>query len=110
MTGSINSILGIDSNVDVTGPYFLGQKPASCGHYYPDVLLVQDSLIENKVKREIFCFKCNFTYQEEIPKSGADKSLLSKLVNDEKIVYGTIQELAKFREEKLKGFLTRSDW
>jgi len=110
MTGSINSILGIDSNVDVTGPYLIGQKPYSCGHYYPDVLLVKDSLQGNKVNRDIFCFKCNLTYPEEIPIESVNKSLLSKLANDEKIVYGTIQELAKFREEKLKSFFIRSDW
>jgi hypothetical protein len=31
-----------ERSVTVPGPYFSGQQPSPCGHYYPDVLRLRD--------------------------------------------------------------------
>ncbi len=41
------------------GPYFPGQLPSDCGHYYPDVLRLRDEKRANgKIFRIIDCYYC----------------------------------------------------
>lgn len=55
-------------NKSIGGPYFKGQEPCHCGHYYPDVLRTKDMLGQNDtVVREFDCCICKKTYTIQIP-------------------------------------------
>lgn len=54
----------------IGGPYFKGQEPHKCGHYYPDVVLVRDFFGKGGVMmREFDCCICKQTHTVEIPDS-----------------------------------------
>lgn len=40
------------------GPYFKGQTPAHCGHYYPDVVLLGDKIARAERIRVLHCVFC----------------------------------------------------
>lgn len=43
----------------MSGPYFEGQMPSECGHYYPDVLRLRDKKKDNgKYVRVMDCAYC----------------------------------------------------
>lgn len=46
------------------GPYFEGQHPAPCGHYYPDVTRVKDDPV--KGKRFWYCSICHRQVEEKL--------------------------------------------
>lgn len=111
MPKNINDILGIDANIEVTGPYFFGQKPEKCGHYNPDVLLYMDSLNgDNKVIRTKFCFKCKTYVYEEIGIEQLASSKFKESEDGKDRIYATLEELAKSRENRLRIIFSRSDW
>jgi len=96
---------------EFNGPYFLDQEPEPCGHYHPDVLLFQDSLNGgDKIIRTTFCFKCKSYFYKGIPVDKFSESFLKELTDEGKKVYATLEQLAAFREEKLKSFLPGNDW
>ena len=39
-------------------PYFAGQKPSECGHYFPDVLRIRDEIIGESAERTLHCAFC----------------------------------------------------
>ena len=49
----------------MTGPYFTGQQPSSCGHYYPDVLRLRDEKRENGTFVRII--DCSYCGRYELP-------------------------------------------
>lgn len=49
----------------MSGPYFEGQKPAECGHYYPDVLRIRDEMrTDTKYVRITDCAYCGQSERE----------------------------------------------
>ena len=49
----------------MSGPYFEGQRPAECGHYYPDVLRVRDEMrTDTKFVRISDCAYCGRSERE----------------------------------------------
>jgi hypothetical protein len=111
MSENINDMLGIDANIEVTGPYFFGQKPEKCGHYSPDVLLYMDSLNGgNKAIRTKFCFKCKTYFYEEIGIEQLSSSNFKESEDGKDRIYGTLEELAEIRKNQLRIIFSRSDW
>ena len=50
-------------------PYFSGQEPDKCGHYYPDVVRVSDRKTRcNHVYRMSHCVECGYS-EERIARS-----------------------------------------
>jgi hypothetical protein len=86
----------------MSGPYFAGQIPASCGHYYPDVLRLRDERREDGTfVRIIDCAYCG-RYERELDPQQLDRELVHKL-NTKGTVMGTREEeLSKVREKELK--------
>ncbi|MEI6039836.1 MAG: hypothetical protein WCP93_00605 [Candidatus Berkelbacteria bacterium] len=53
---------------EIGGPYFRGQEPCHCGHYYPDVLRIKESLGDGgTVVYEYDCCICKTTYTVRMP-------------------------------------------
>lgn len=80
-------------------PYFKGQKPHTCGHYYPDVLRNYDNLSKSgkMIERNIYCLKCK--------KKFVKRYRLSTFHNPEKLLAEKIRSikwLREFRENALK--------
>ena len=110
MAKKINALLGISSDVDVTGPYFVGQKHEQCGHYYPDVCLVAHTLTpQRKVRSILFCFKDDKYLFNEVERDKVDKFLFERLGRETTIIYGDLEELEKERITRLQGIFHRSD-
>lgn len=53
-------------NQSNTKPYFEGQHPAQCGHYYPDVLRVRDEKRNGEFFRVLDCSICKTQYETPI--------------------------------------------
>ena len=49
-----------ESKEESKGPYFEGQKPGQCGHYYPDVLRWGDEKGKYGYYRILTCKFCGF--------------------------------------------------
>ncbi len=47
------------------GPYFSGQQPSPCGHYYPDVLRLRDEKRQNGAFVRIL--DCSYCGRYEVP-------------------------------------------
>jgi hypothetical protein len=84
------------------GPYFAGQKPFSCGHYYPDVLRLRDEKRKDGTFVRIMdCSHCG-RYELPLDPQNLDRSLVRKL-NRQGIVVGTREgELSGVRQKELK--------
>ncbi len=97
---------------EFNGPYFLGQEPKKCGHFEPDVVIMQYSLngSASKVIETTFCFKCGIYDYSEVSLQSLDESTLRELAEKNVKEFGSLEKLAKIREEKLKSFLPGSDW
>ena len=63
----------------MSGPYFPGQKPSSCGHYYPDVLRLRDE--KKKDGTFVRIMDCSYCGRYELPLDARtlDKELVRKL-------------------------------
>jgi hypothetical protein len=84
----------------MTGPYFTGQQPSSCGHYYPDVLRLWDEKREDGTfLRIIDCSYCG-RYELQLDPEALDEELVSKL-NKEGIAIGVREE--EISEVRKKG-------
>lgn len=44
------------------GPYFKGQKPSVCGHYFPDILRIRDDK-----ERKMRILDCKYYGKIEVP-------------------------------------------
>lgn len=99
------------------GPYFAGQQPFSCGHYYPDVLRLRDERRPDGTLVRIV--DCRYCGQSALPLDvkTLDRALVRKLaqhggevaIREEELPAVRQQELAKFSsaEEPTKRALQR---
>ena len=61
------------------GPYFSGQLPSQCGHYYPDVLRLRDEKRpDGRLVRIIDCTYCG-RYELDLDPQTLDKGFVRKL-------------------------------
>jgi hypothetical protein len=84
------------------GPYFKGQQPSSCGHYYPDVLRLRDEKREDGTfVRIVDCRYCG-RREFQLDARALDKALVRKL-NKKGFDVGTREEeVSIVREKELK--------
>ncbi len=54
-------------------PYFKGQEPALCGHYYPDVVRLVDLQKNGKFMRVFDCVHCGL-YEREVTANACNSS------------------------------------
>jgi len=91
----------------MSGPYFEGQQPSPCGHYYPDVLRLRDEKRpDGTFVRILHCTQCG---EREFPldPETLDPSLVKKL-NRKGVVAGVREEkLAGVRRKELKRLSSR---
>ena len=69
------------------GPYFNGQQPCECGHYYPDVIRIKDRIEEqpganNKFFRVLDCRYCG-QYDVPIDEEAFDEESIDVFKIDE---------------------------
>ena len=63
----------------MSGPYFKGQRPSSCGHYYPDVLRLRDEKrADGTFVRIIDCSYCG-RYELQLDPGMLPRELVRKL-------------------------------
>ncbi len=86
----------------MSGPYFKGQQPSQCGHYYPDVLRLRDEKREDGTFVRITdCSHCG-RHEFQLDVQALDKALVRKL-NKKGVVVGTKEEeLSEVREKELE--------
>ena len=84
------------------GPYFEGQQPSQCGHYYPDVLRLRDEKREDGTfVRIVDCSHCG-RREFQLDVQILDKSPVRKL-NKKGFVVGTKEEeLSEVRKKELE--------
>ncbi len=84
------------------GPYFSGQQPSSCGHYYPDVLRLRDEKRQDGTfVRIVDCNYCG-RYEFSFDPKTVDKELIRKL-NKKGFDVGTREdELSEVRKKELE--------
>jgi hypothetical protein len=84
------------------GPYFSGQKPSSCGHYYPDVLRLRDERKEDGTfVRIIDCSHCG-RYELPLDPRVLDRKLVRKLRRKGFDVGTKEEEISEVRKKELK--------
>lgn len=93
----------------LSSPYFSGQKPCECGHYYPDVLRLRDEKRSDGVFVRLF--DCRYCGRFELP---LDEHTLNdqRLHNLNTKGYDTgirDEEVAQFREKELKRLLSEDE-
>jgi hypothetical protein len=99
------------------GPYFSGQQPSACGHYYPDVLRLRDERRpDGTFVRILDCSYCG-QYALPLDVKTLDKALVRKLakhggevaIREEELPEVRKQEVAKFAsvEETMKRGVQR---
>ena len=88
------------------GPYFSGQQPSSCGHYYPDVLRLRDEKRQDGTFVRIMdCTYCG-RYELQLDVRTLSKALIRKL-NKKGFDVGTREdELSEVRGKELEKFST----
>lgn len=93
----------------MSGPYFKGQQPSSCGHYYPDVLRLRDEKRKDGTfVRIVDCSHCG-RYEYPLDARGLDRALVREL-NRKGVVVGTKEEeLSIVREKILKRFSSEQE-
>jgi len=84
------------------GPYFPGQQPVECGHYYPDVLRLRDEKRPNGTfVRVIHCQYCG-QYELPLETRHLNKELLRKLKKTGRDVAIREDEVATVQKKALK--------
>ena len=88
------------------GPYFSGQQPSSCGHYYPDVLRLRDEKrSDGTFVRIIDCTYCG-RYERQLDPRTLPRELVRKL-NKKGLDVGTREEeISKIRKKELERLLS----
>jgi hypothetical protein len=89
------------------GPYFSGQKPSSCGHFYPDVLRLRDEKrADGSYVRIVDCTVCG---KLELPLDPATLSpdLVHTLDRDGVLAGIKEEELAEVRRAAMKQMRSR---
>ncbi len=85
------------------GPYFIGQEPDECGHYYPDILSIGNIKRGDDIIRIIDCKYCGRT-ERKLDLSIYDlKNLeknIGKLLSEEDIIEIRKRELERLLKEK----------
>ena len=88
------------------GPYFPGQQPAPCGHYYPDVLRLRDEKrSDGTFVRIIDCAYCGRSELQLDPRT-LDRKLVRKLNRKRLDVGIREEELSKVRKRELERLLS----
>ena len=88
------------------GPYFPGQQPAPCGHYYPDVLRLRDEKrSDGTFVRIIDCTYCGRSELQLDPRTLA-RELVRKLNKKGLDVGVREEELSKVRKRELERLLS----
>jgi hypothetical protein len=93
--------------VTMTGPYFTGQQPSLCGHYYPDVLRLRDEKKEDGTFVRII--DCRYCGRDEfqLDPGALDKELVRKL-NKKGLDAGVREEeISEVRKKALERLLLR---
>jgi hypothetical protein len=99
--------LGKMKGVTMPGPYFIGQQPSSCGHYYPDVLRLRDEKREDGTFVRIT--DCRYCGRDEFQLDPVvlDKELVRKL-NKKGLDTGVREEeIPEVRKKALERLLLR---
>jgi hypothetical protein len=95
-----------ERRITMPGPYFPGQQPSSCGHYYPDVLRVRDEKTSNGTfVRIIDCVYCGRRERELDPQT-LDPELVRKLNEKGFDVGVTEEEISEVRKRELQRMLS----
>jgi hypothetical protein len=89
------------------GPYFPGQQPSSCGHYYPDVLRLRDEKRDDGTfVRIVDCSYCG-RYESQLDPRDLTRELVRKL-NRKGFDVGTREEeIAEVRKKALERLLSK---
>jgi hypothetical protein len=88
------------------GPYFPGQQPYSCGHYYPDVLRLRDEKrSDGTFVRIIDCKFCG-RYELQLDPRILDRELVRKLNKKGLDVGVREEEISKVRKKELERLLS----
>jgi hypothetical protein len=97
------------TGVIMTGPYFAGQQPSSCGHYYPDVLRLRDEKRADGTFVRIT--DCRYCGREAFPLDpGALDEALVRELNTKGWARGVREEeIADVRKKALERFLLKED-
>ena len=86
----------------MTGPYFSGQQPAPCGHYYPDVLRLRDE--KRRDGAFVRIMDCSYCGKYELPLDARtlDKELARKLEKQGFDIGVKEEEISIVREKELE--------
>ena len=89
------------------GPYFPGQQPSSCGHYYPDVLRLRDEKRDDgTLVRIMDCSYCG-RYELQLDPQGLAEELVREL-NRKGVDVGTREEeISEVRKKALGRLLSK---
>jgi len=87
------------------GPYFAGQLPSPCGHYYPDVLRLRDERRQDGTfVRILDCIYCG-RYELRLDARLLERGLVRKL-NKKGFDVGVREEkISEVRKKELKRLL-----
>ena len=91
-----------ERSVKLSGPYFPGQQPSSCGHYYPDVLRLRDEKRQDGTfVRIVDCGYCG-RYELPLDVQALDRALVRKLNKKGFDVGASEEELPEIRKKALE--------
>lgn len=86
----------------MSGPYFRGQLPSLCGHYYPDVLRLRDEKRpDGTFVRIVDCSYCG-RYEHVLDPQDLDPDLVRKLHKEGAAIGTREEELSEIRKKALK--------
>jgi len=86
----------------LSGPYFPGQQPSPCGHYYPDVLRLRDEKKpDGTFVRIVDCSYCG-RYELRLDPRALSRDLVRKLRKKGFDVGTSEEELAEVRKKALE--------
>lgn len=90
------------------GPYFPGQQPSTCGHYYPEVLRLRDERKPDGTFIRIM--DCSYCGRYEIPLDARHlaKELVRRLKKEGRDVAIRDDEVAKVRKDDMDKLLSTS--
>lgn len=89
------------------GPYYAGQQPSSCGHYYPDVLRLRDEKRpDGTLVRIMDCSYCG-RYEFELDAKTLDKALVHTLHRQGFEIGTREDEIAAVRQQELRRFVSK---
>lgn len=89
----------------LNGPYFKGQSPSECGHFYPDVLAEAD--LKTPIGEYMRILNCRYCGRSEMPINPAywSPTLIRDLDHCGSVVNFDTTELPKIRDQKLQELL-----